>query len=401
MKKVLFIVLLVLISLGLLAAGIYAIIYDFAQQDNYVRVGFSKDTNPMTSGDEVTYYRVSDLETYVSAYSDYNSYVYFSQLSEQEQKVYRILEYALDNSYPNILIDDRLLDGNQHSLEDILRFLSMDSSMVEQNLVNGYTDFYIDSSRYARFGITTKVTGNLLYVSNFTNEKLERKLEAIKKAKAIVEKMPSYVTQCEKAAWIYDYLGKNITWVEGDETNKDFLYDAICLSKSNCDGFANAYSLLCRLVGIDSVEKIYLSNTEKPGHTWNALSLDGNWYNADATAAWADISREYEWQRDIRIYFGFSDQYQSYTPIFANMLPACTKDFNSVAHKYDSLKDATVSIDLLNDFSNRQFTIFQFKHLTKDELQDFVNTFESHIGATIRDVNENCTLVFFYSYNVN
>lgn len=402
MKKVLWIILAVAISLGLLTAGTYAIIYDFAQQNNFVRVGFSHEASPVSSGSEVIYYKAADLVNYESAYRDYNSYVYFSQLTEQEQKVYRIMEYALDNSYPNILFDDRLLEGNRYTLEEILRFLSMDSSMVEQNLVEGYTDFYIDSSRYERFGIKTRITGNLLYVSNFTSEKLERKNEALKKAEAICQQIPSAATCIEKATWIYDYLGQNVTWVDADETNKDFLYDALCLGKSNCDGFANAFSLLCQLVGIDSVEKIYLTGTAEPGHTWNVLLLNGVWYNADATAAKADVSREYDWQRKIRIYFGFSDQFQSNKPIFADILPACTEDFNPVAHKYGSLADTGVKEDLISAFSEstRQYTVFQFDHITRDELQAFVNSFGSKIGATIRNVNDNCTLIFFYNYDI-
>ena len=48
-----------------------------------------------------------------------------------------------------------------------------------------------------------------------------------------------------------------------------------------CDSYSKAYELLCRTAGIPA------ERTFAPGHAWNTLQIDGEWYQADAT--WDDI----------------------------------------------------------------------------------------------------------------
>ena len=102
---------------------------------------------------------------------------------------------------------------------------------------------------------------------------------------------------------------------------RDFLYDALVEGKSICDGFANAYSLLCNMAGIPCIEKQYTpgdADGDWEGHTWNAVYLDGAWYNVDATGA-SEVKDKYPTLMN----FGFSDAYLEYPVDYEQRVPKC------------------------------------------------------------------------------
>ena len=102
-------------------------------------------------------------------------------------------------------------------------------------------------------------------------------------------------------------------------------------------GAANAFSLLSHMVEIKSFEKVYFTGTEESGHTWNAIYLDGAWYNVDATEAHFSATQEIPWRKTVRIHFGFSDTYQRYLPSFSSIIPACENDFFPVSFSIQTL----------------------------------------------------------------
>ena len=155
----------------------------------------------------------------------------------------------------------------------------------------------------------------------------------IKKAKDIVASLPNGLDDLNKAKMLFNYLHENVEYIDYSE-KQEYLYDALVVGKSNCDGFTNAYSLLCKLAGIPCFEKMYSvpdenqtnilpnvpqindettannnKNTteaqEDIGHTWNAIKIDGKWYNVDATNS--DFYFQAKDGEKFFLFFGFRD----------------------------------------------------------------------------------------------
>jgi len=100
----------------------------------------------------------------------------------------------------------------------------------------------------------------------------------------------------EKAAAIYGYLGLNVTYDKalaqlGGATGKyrGFTsYGALIDGVAVCDGYASAYRIMCLIEGIPCLEIIGTSNGV--GHAWNKILIDGAWYGVDST--WSRVNNE-------------------------------------------------------------------------------------------------------------
>ncbi len=294
--------------------ALLAFIFFFAV-NNIGLVGFSKE-NPEEN--KLEYVWVNSVKNYKSEYSEYNTYTHYSRLNKSEKLVYRALEYALDNSFPYIMIQDKYIKDIKYTPEDILYLLSLDSPMVEQNLVK-VTDSYTTTTNPPIDLFIKERKGSVIYVTNFTREKLSMKEKTISVGESIVNSMPKDITEKEKVEYIYEALGKRIDYITYKESQeKNYLYDALCGGESNCDGFANAFSLVCNMADIPCIEKMYVPEKDI-GHTWNAFEIDGKWYNADLTA-FDGVEDRY---RPIYLHLGYSDDIQPYEHFYSEIVPEC------------------------------------------------------------------------------
>ena len=171
-----------------------------------------------------------------------------------------------------------------------------------------------------------------------------KKQKAIKQAKKIKFDFTDDMTEFDKAKAIYTYLGENVEYVNDDSKDREkvimkthYLYEAICKKKTNCDGFANAFSLLCSLNGIKNFEKVDDPPEDETGHTWNAVLLDGVWYNVDATAS-SEVLED-DWTKDLYSGFAFSDKVQTKKHIFPKLAPDCKDDAIFIACTLNSVDE--------------------------------------------------------------
>ncbi|MCM1082910.1 MAG: dockerin type I domain-containing protein [Clostridium sp.] len=111
-----------------------------------------------------------------------------------------------------------------------------------------------------------------------------------RKIDEIIALIDDNMTDLEKALFIHDYLILNCEYAE-DEYNAGTLatvphvYDAygcIVNGYTVCQGYAEAYKLLLREVGIESE----LCISVDMNHAWNIIKIDNEWYHVDVT--WDD-----------------------------------------------------------------------------------------------------------------
>ena len=84
----------------------------------------------------------------------------------------------------------------------------------------------------------------------------------------------------DTALWLHDWLTHHVYY---DET---FSYygpeDALLRGTAVCDGYSKAYNLLMEAAGIP----VHRISSDEINHAWNAVKLDGEWYQVDVT--WDD-----------------------------------------------------------------------------------------------------------------
>ena len=106
------------------------------------------------------------------------------------------------------------------------------------------------------------------------------------------------MNEFEKLSVFYDYLALTVTYDDvcaNDFTSKDIgkytaftSYGALVQKIAVCDGIASAFSLLCKIEGIECTEVAGLG--KGAGHAWNKVNVGGLWYAVDAT--WCHLTTD-------------------------------------------------------------------------------------------------------------
>ena len=270
--------------------------------------------------DELVQLKSEELKNYISEYNKFNNYYYFQHLNETEKLLYRAYEYALDHGLPYIAMDDRLLVGMSRPAFQVLEFFSLDSAVVEQN-ISFTQDGYYDVESYTSF-----------FVENFSEEKLKHKKAAIMEARIIVarESYQKNRSKRELAQFFYEYMSM-IYYTEEIEGG-EYLYNALCVGQTNCDGFTNAYALMCAIAEIPCVEVNSDTPAGEVGHTWNMVYIDGKWVHVDGTGAKGFLYADRDIRNEDWIYFGFPDSLLQDKPLYRNIIPASPEGIHPILH---------------------------------------------------------------------
>ena len=103
-----------------------------------------------------------------------------------------------------------------------------------------------------------------------------------------------------KALWLHDWL---LDQLEYDKTLKwSSAESALTRKLGTCQSYESAYAKLLTAAGIENSE----TRDTYDGHTWNAMKLDGQWYQTDCT--WDDSSNNWYSFDQRRLYFGLTDE---------------------------------------------------------------------------------------------
>ena len=106
---------------------------------------------------------------------------------------------------------------------------------------------------------------------------------------------------------------------------------ALTRSSGTCQAYERAYAKLLSAAGIENAE----TRDTYDGHTWNAMKLDGKWYQVDCT--WDDSSENYYNFNRTHLYFALSDElmaiaHQGHNKIYT--VGGYATPSNSLEHNY-------------------------------------------------------------------
>ena len=103
-----------------------------------------------------------------------------------------------------------------------------------------------------------------------------------------------------KALWLHDWL---LDQLEYDNTLKwSSAESALTRKLGTCQSYESAYAKLLTAAGIENSE----TRDTYDGHTWNAMKLDGQWYQTDCT--WDDSSDNWYSFDQRHLYFALTDE---------------------------------------------------------------------------------------------
>ena len=209
------------------------------------------------------------------------------------------------------------------------------------------------------------------------------------------------MTNVQKIKAIHDYLILNITYDAAlankmYENNPDinsyrgfYLEGAILDHRAVCEGISKAFTCMCNIEGIPCVQVsgYRTNNPGGPGHAWNKVYLDGDWYHIDPTGDGTVISNVYE----ILSYqfFLISDETMLLTNTARNFTDLkCEKNYDFYhAFKYEEEKD--YSADSFKELKDL-IELFTSSSIEKRTIQfdiTYTTSYESEIRKAYRELH--------------
>lgn len=153
----------------------------------------------------------------------------------------------------------------------------------------GFSMSYGGSRKYSSgsyiYTITALTINMNIDTTHFTDfSDVQAKVDAVEEKAATI---PVYgISRHEKIKSIHDYLANNIVYDDTiAEPNIFDVYGALITGVCVCEGYAEAFKLLCDREGIPCITAVGTGNGG--AHKWNMVQMeDGEWYTLDAT--WDD-----------------------------------------------------------------------------------------------------------------
>lgn len=180
---------------------------------------------------------------------------------------------------------------------------------------------------------------------------------AVAKAKAVTDG-----SEYEMALWLHDWL---LDQLEYDNSLKwSSAESALTRHTGTCQAYTNAYIELLNAAGITNAE----TRDTYDGHTWNAVKLDGEWYQVDCT--WDD--------NDDTKYYGFDARHLYF---------AITDELMAIAHKghakiYTADVYATRSTSLKDNYYVKSGLASQWADAYAERIQAKLDSKETSFSIT-------------------
>ena len=147
--------------------------------------------------------------------------------------------------------------------------------------------------------VTTDIRSNS-YANAATNKKVLKKVHTVIH-KTLAKKLKGK-SKKEKCKIIMAWLAKNCSYGrKGTGQSADTAYGALIQKKAWCNGYAQAYMLLCDEAGINTT--VISGTISGNGHAWVLQEIEGKLYASDPT--FADIGKSYNPNKLLR---GTSDK---------------------------------------------------------------------------------------------
>lgn len=342
---------------------------------------------------------VADINAKFAGYNAPDSYedieyrYYYNALTDNEKHAYRII-YAALPEFPDEIIVPKMSDDE---LENIFEALSYDNPEL----------FFMGK----RCSLTS--IGNVYYfvpeyiMDKDTYESYMSKVS--EKSELIIAAVSSMSDDYEKELYIHDYLAENCTYQNKVGDDMLFtLYGLLVNGEANCEGYSRTAQYLFNECGIINHLVAGVapdSDGSYQGHMWNAVEINGEWFNLDVT--WDDYllnnSVEYPDNTASHIYFNIStaDMAGSHSADADELWEECTGEsfgyFKNNGVMFDSygsdVEEAIEKrlVDVLNEGKMSVEFAFSNEAAYNEALSSLTNSHNGRMYSILSRVNREIT----------
>lgn len=244
-----------------------------------------------------------------------NATYWYNKLSDDEQKIYRIIANGVLNLEKNITVDvmrENNFSNVKNSIETALSAYFADHPEI----------FYVkDTYEISMLDmLVCKVVNiKLKYASNNKSEIEKMQAELDREIEEINGQLAYCKTDFEKELLVHDILAREIQYFEHENYDeipniKHTAYSALVEKSAVCDGITKAFQLILSKNNIDSIFVTGMSEGES--HAWCKVKLDDEYYNVDVTSDKA-LNKENN-ELVIHSYFNVTDKEISSSHSFDN-----------------------------------------------------------------------------------
>ena len=223
---------------------------------------------------------------------------FYNQLTANQKELYNQIWAA--GTVETVQIDVSVLNYESASDADALTSMLSQDIMLSMTALNEDKPLFFWQSGYSfsyGYQLPSDHNGNVMKLNSLTitiklntddftdyNDVVEKQAELIEKINSI----PVYgYSRHEKIKSINDYLANNIEYQKTTHAHNP--YGAIVNGLCVCEGYAEAFKILCDREGIPCLNVV---GTAGGAHKWNMVQMEDNkWYLIDVT--WNDSSKIY------------------------------------------------------------------------------------------------------------
>lgn len=222
------------------------------------------------------------------------------------------VERTLYNILKNMLLTG---DCSEFDVSD-LKVTYTDVSNTFNDLING--ECLVAYASYDGIQYTVSSKGDDGYLTStrlaLIDAGFSLRFEAVQLAvNEALGQIETWMSDFEKALVLHDYIVDKASYTYGSD-GQYYAWGILAIGKGVCKAYAEAYSLLLNLVGIENYGVV----SNEMNHMWNIVNIDGEWYHVDCT--WDDtrspqkgeISRYYFMRNDDEFQNKLSSLHYSY-----------------------------------------------------------------------------------------
>ena len=222
----------------------------------------------------------------------FDSYYFISQLDSDRMDNFLALYNAVSNFEEEVVFPHPIADENEKDADMLL--LAFLYECPEQ--------FHLDFDEITFFrykGAEDEIAGcELSY--RMDQASYDAYINQCQGILSTLQKQTSGMSDYDKELYVYDYVAGSTVY---DDTTDfcDSVYGALIEGRAKCVGISEAFKYLCDGLDLPCVSLTCYGDEETfdDGHAWNAVNIDGEWYDVDLTA---DVPREDSEADDCRYY---------------------------------------------------------------------------------------------------
>ena len=231
-----------------------------------------------------------------------SKYYQFSTLTGKEKEIYGVISNCASKAL-NIADISKLKVKYETAYTVLQKFIADNpqyfyisrSFIITSNADTG--DILAIIISYTDGTVTDTFDDSLNLIKSADRKIISEKIEKFnKKIEEILSNIPSNFTELEKEKLIHDYIQKTVTYDYNAATtlypssatlpHAYDIYGAAVNGKAVCEGYSKLFQYLCYCTGINSTQVTGIA--DGGAHMWNAVNIDGKWYQIDVT--WDDGS---------------------------------------------------------------------------------------------------------------